>query len=165
MILDLKKGLYLRSELSEQDVGNLVANGYGLYETRISTKHPKIEYLVKVRPNESEEHAFLCWWTESLLVKRGIRPKLVAARGPDLEIKWKGKLICFEVETGKRFRYMKRTEMAARFSERGRQYAEVYLIVPSERIGRTYRDFCSNIITKAELEHFIDSFISSHTTL
>jgi hypothetical protein len=157
IVLDLKKGMYLRTELTEKEVGELVAHGYGIYETRMTTEDPLIQYVIKVRSNEGEEHSFLCWLTESFLRKKGLKPKMVSTSGPDVEVTVKKKKICFEIETGKRLRYIKRTEMGARFSERKKQFDEVYLVVPNERVGRTYQSLCKNIITKADLEGFIDS--------
>jgi energy-coupling factor transporter ATP-binding protein EcfA2 len=163
-VLDLKKGMYLRSELSEREVGELVARGYGVYETRMTTEDPLIQYVIKVHPNEGEEHAFLCWLTESFLRKKGLKPKLVSTSGADLEVTIRKKKICFEIETGKRLKYKKRTDMAARFTERKRQFDEVYLVVPNERVGRTYQSLCKNIITKAELDGFIDTRVLSHSS-
>ncbi len=163
--LNLHRGLYLRSELSSKQVGELVARGYALYDTRITTKAPHIEYLVKLRPKEGDEHGFLCWWTESLLLKKGIKSKLVSTRGPDLELTLNDKKICFEIETGKRLKFMKKTEMAARFKERRKQYDQVHVIVPNERIGREYAGLADSIITKAELEGFIDKFLGTHNTV
>jgi len=115
----------------------------------------------KVRPNEGEEHAFLCWLAESFLRKKGLKPKSVSTSGPDLEVTVKKRKICFEIETGKRLKFIKRTGMEGRFSERKRLYDEVYLIVPNERVGRRYQSLCKNIITKAELEGFIDTLVHS----
>jgi len=164
IVLDLKKGMYLRSELTEKEVGELVARGYGIYETRMTTEDPLIQYVIKIRPNEGDEHAFLCWLTNSYLRKKGLKPKLVSTSGPDLEVTVKKRKICFEIETGKRLKYIKRTQMEARFSERKRQSDEVYLIVPNERVGRTYQSLCKNIITKAGLEGFIDTMTRSHSS-
>jgi hypothetical protein len=159
IVLDFRKGMYLRSELTESAVGELVAHGYNIYETRITSEKSYIEYLIKVRQNEGEEHAFLCWFTADLLAKKRLKPKVEAAPGPDIQVSIKGKKICFEIETGKRLKYGKKTEMAARLSERKRQYAAVYVVVPNERVGRSYHGLCENILTKAELEGFIRTLV------
>ena len=148
-------------ELSSQQLGELVANGYGNYETKMSKDSPSIEYVVKVRHNEGKEHAFLCWLTESLLSGKGMKPKMASIYGPDIEVELNGKKMCFEIETGTWLKYM---DIESRFAEKKRSYDEVYLVVPNERVGRTYQALCTKIITKAELEGFIDRLAWCSTT-
>jgi hypothetical protein len=149
-------------KLGRWNVGDYIARMYQLYETKIGNDWKL--FLIKVRENESPEHAFLCWYTESLLSKKGLKLKINASWGADLELEYKGKKICFEIETGKRLDRMKRRDMYSRFVEKAKTFDSIYIVVPTERVARRYRGFGYIVITKARLEAFILSFLLSHNT-
>jgi len=149
-------------KIGGRNLGHYIADGYELFQTKIG--HDWKKYLFKVRRNESHEHAFLCWYIESLLSKIGLESKLNESFGADLELEHKGKKICFEIETGKRLDRMKRMGMYRRFCERAKMFDLIFVIVPTERVARRYRSFGKPVITKAQLEGFIHSYFLTHTT-
>ena len=145
-------------KLGGKNIGEYIARCYDLYETKMGHKWKR--YLIKVRPNEGADHAFLCWFTDSLLSKKGLKASLNPTWGADLTIESAGKKICFEIETGKRLDRMKRRDMYARFEEYSKTYDLVFIIVPNERVARRYRGFGKPVITKAKIEAFIHSFFT-----
>lgn len=161
--IDLKKGLYIDDDLPGKTAAKLLNNGYEYYQTRITSDDPYIFYLVKVRQNESVEHAFLCWYTLSLIRKNKVKAKMNTTRDPDILVEFKGKRICFEIETGKRLNKMSKKEMKHRFKQKSEDFDNVYLVVSNERVGRRYMSVCNKFITKAELKDLINSLFPSHT--
>jgi hypothetical protein len=134
-----------------------VNNGYEYYDAKIGKNGPTKYYLVKVRGNESAEHAFLCWLAYTLITKRGIKAKMDVGGGPDIELAHNNRKICIEIETGKRKEYIDKDEMDLRYTKKRTEYDAVYLLVSNERVARKFSTVCDKIITRAKLEDAIDS--------
>lgn len=143
-----------------RDLSDYYGLGYNLYCTKIG--YDWVWYLIKIRENEGPDHAFLCWLTESLLLKAGLKPTIMATLGPDLSLELNGKKLCFEIETGKRLDRMKRRDMYVRFHERSQAFDLVVIVVPTERIARRYRGFGFEVITRASLKVFVRSLVDGN---
>lgn len=149
--VDLRKSFFIKSELLEAEILELMKKGYITYRTRITSDSLYVRYLLKVRQNESPEHAFLCWYLQSLFPKNA-EIKVNVTSDPDIEVSFNNKKICFEVETGKRIDKVGRKKFYERFLEEKTSFDRVFVIVPNERVARKYYDVCNDIITKAELK-------------
>ncbi|MBU0591945.1 MAG: DUF87 domain-containing protein [Candidatus Micrarchaeota archaeon] len=155
--ISLKKGLYLESDLTEKECNYLLSHGYVLHKSRLEQSGGSSRYVLKIRHNESPEHAFLCQKTVELLKKnKAFRKIEMSTMGPgDVSAEIKGKRIAFEIETGENFRAYSKEEHEEKFDRVRKSFDDFYIIVTDYDKKYKYEKF-GNVITRTEIEATIN---------
>ena len=156
----LDKGLYLKSELSEEEIFELIKDGYVECKERLTQFGGSSIYLVKRRGNESAEHAFLVWSTYYAAKKKFKHVEKMENSSPDVLIKIKDEKIGFEIETGSNLEKMGVDRLKERFDNVRKDMKEMYIIVSSKTEKTRYSNF-GTAFTRNEIESLMDKL--SHT--
>lgn len=155
--ISLKKGLYLESDLTEKKRNYLLAHGFIVHKDRLEQTGGSARHILKIRNNESPEHAFLCQKTYELLKKQKAFKKIkMETHAPgDVSAELKGKGIAFEIETGENFRAYNKEEHEEKFDRVRQRFDEFYIIVTDYDKKYKYEKF-GNVITRTEIEDTIN---------
>ncbi len=152
--LDLEKGLYIKKDLTVDEIGYLVENGYKQHDDRLTQAGASIEYLVRKDDHETLKHAFMVWFTVNELRKYFKKIETFATAGPDIVVETKKGKICFEIETGTLIKGEKPEEIYKRFGELQRNYYKFFIVVASQDWARKYKNY-GTTIPQLELADFV----------
>lgn len=146
-----KKGLYLESELKEEQQLACRKQGYSSIKTKLSRYGGGSWYLVKRRHNESKEHAFFCWSIYYELKKHFKNVKMSATTGADVTVKKGKEKICFEVETGSHLGRRNTEELKNKFDKVRQECSKLLIVVTDYNLRDKYKRF-GEVITRNEIE-------------
>ncbi|MBU0532648.1 hypothetical protein KKB44_04090 [Candidatus Micrarchaeota archaeon] len=152
--IDLKKGIYQKDGLTEEEITYLVENGYALHKDRLGQFGGSAWHLVKRRNRESPRHAFFCWMIYYMLKERFKTVDMKTTQPGDIVVSIKKEKIAFEVETGENFRGYSNEAHIAKFDAVRAQYSDFYIVVTGWREKRNYEKF-GKTITRNELPGII----------
>lgn len=129
--VDASHPLYIHKELSLDDVKYLVSKGYT--EIKQYNLHGKREsYLIKVRQNESESHAFLTYLIADYLKSFTDNVQLYQTSKPDIVFSIKGVIYAIEIETGKVYQKDK-AKLNAKIATLKTEYGKNWFFVITNR--------------------------------
>lgn len=152
----LNKYLYLKNELNDKEVSELLAKGYVECRERLGRRGGSSIYLVKTRANEGPEHAFLVWSTYYLLKQKFKKVEMPATVDADLIIHIsKSKKICFEIETGLSLQKSGLDRLQIKFNRLKTEYEKVYIVVADWDLKWRYANF-GETITRTEIAATIE---------
>ena len=159
--IDLTKGYYVVSRLSDGQKQVLRDNGYELIKGRLSKAGGSTYYLVKTQSNESPDHALLSWFIAETIKKHGGKPKVAATVEADVSVEVNGKKICFEVETGSVLASHGTDYVENKFAWRMKEYDEVIVVVTNRLLKKKYENIShAQVITRAEIPDRIAAIFS-----
>ncbi|MBI5227180.1 DUF87 domain-containing protein [Candidatus Micrarchaeota archaeon] len=155
--ISLKKGIYLEKDLTEKKCNYLLSHGFILHKDRLEQAGGSPRHILKIRNNESPEHAFLCQKTYELLKKQKQFKKIeMSTNSPgDVSAEINGRRIAFEIETGENFRAYNKEEHEEKFDRVRQKFDEFYIIVTDYDKKYKYEKF-GNVITRTEIEDTIN---------
>ncbi len=127
--IDLARGIYRKSELTEDEIEYLKKNRYVQCKSRIEQFGGSAIYLVKRRGTESPDHSYLCWSTYHLAKKRFKNVEINPNSPGDVIVRAKNKTVGFEIETAENFRKFDEDEMKKKFGNLQKICDDYYIIV------------------------------------
>lgn len=151
--LDLEKGIYEKNSLTDPEINYLLMNGFEMHKDRLMGASGSKMYLLKLRHNESKEHAFLCWKIYELLKERFGNAKihLATTKGVDVSILFDDtRRIAFEVETGTNYDKKGDEVLDQRFKQTRAEFDQLYIIVSEWQEKRRYSKY-GTTITRDEI--------------
>lgn len=161
--LDLKRGIYQRNDISSEEVLYLMKNNYVYHDDRMVSFGSMVSYLVKKDEHETSKHAFMLWITVNELRKQFKNIKTFSTSGPDIIAKKNKTKICFEIETGTLIERETAENIQKRFNELKKKYDEFFIVVPNNKIKRSYKQF-GNIITQLEIPEILSKCPRRHNS-
>ncbi len=155
--ISLKKGIYLETDLTEKKRDYLLTHGFILHKDRLEQAGGSPRYILKIRHNESPEHAFLCQKTYELLKqqKQITEVEMSTTSSGDVSCKINDNRIAFEIETGENFRAYNKEEHQEKFDKVKGEFDDFYIIVTDWFKKAKYGKF-GKVITRTEIEETIN---------
>ena len=152
--VDLGKGIYLDSDMTDEQRIYLLANEYHQHRSRLAQNGGSEKYLIKRRHNESADHAFLCWILQDKLKRHFQNVQMYTNKPGDVVLTVDGKTIAFEVETGQNFRTYSDQEHIKKFEATRERYDEIYIVLSNFNFRERYKRF-GKVITRNQIEPLI----------
>ena len=150
-IIDLEKGLYLKNEISDEEEACLLQNGYEPCKGRTTKDGGSTWFFVKVRHNEGAEHAYLCWVTYELALKRFDKVEMNATSGGDVIIDTGTKRVAFEIETGSNLTRHTDEFLKEKFQRLTENFDDYYIIASDYDFQKRYRKY-GKVILRNKIE-------------
>ena len=133
--IDCARGFYREDDLTNDQMDELIKNGYTFCQSKLFEKNGSKNFLVKVQPQESPEHSLLCWAIADEIRKCGGKPVVRATQGADVTVEIGKRTVCFEVETGSNINSYGKDEVRKMFDER-RAACDLLIVVVTNRKQR-----------------------------
>ncbi|VVC03592.1 AAA-like domain protein [Candidatus Burarchaeum australiense] len=159
--IDLAKGFYALSEVTEKQADALRKEGYVLHKDKLTGREGSAYYLVKTQGSESPEHALFCWIIADAFKQRKIRVEVNASREADVVAHIGKKRICFEVETGENL-LSKLDDFTKKIDTEKSEYDAVVILVTDRLLKYKYAKFAKTI-TRAEIAQTIAEMASKYS--
>ena len=154
-----KKPLYMYKEIPESYAISLMLNdGYQRIWQNPFGSGGRKEYFVKVRTNESPEHAFFVRIVEQQVRLYTNDLTINDTDGPDIVFNSPAGVVAVEVETGAR--KQSRSDLESRFRVLSEDYPIVLVLVTDKYMKRHYEQY-SNTITRTEIREKIKSYFGN----
>ncbi len=142
--LDYSKGYFKKAALKQNEVEDLLKQGYilsahiGLFGGR------QEEYLLKSRYNEGAEHFFVVKAIEEYVREFTEKVELFVSSNADIVFEWEGKKVAIEVETGSRAE----ARVAEKVKLLNKRFAEWFFVVTDWTLKPKYQNLRETFVRK-----------------
>ncbi|MCX6771637.1 MAG: ATP-binding protein [Candidatus Micrarchaeota archaeon] len=152
--INLSKGYYRLSEISEKQAQTLRKEGYVLHKDKLGAHEGSAYYLVKTQGNETAEHALFCWAIADRFKSKRIKAVVDAGGNSDVLVSIGKCRICFEVETGNNM-LGDAEELKRRIESRQKEFDETVILV-TDRLMKDKYSQIARTITRADIDSIVE---------
>lgn len=145
--------VYLEQGFPERKRDALLAKGYKRLKISPYGDSGASYYWVKIRYNESKEHAFFCYLIEAELMKYTKKIEMNVNYGPDVVFEHNGKKYCFDVETGKNL-HKHPEALENKFRRYKDTYAISYILITDKSLKYKYSKY-GVVVTRGKLREIL----------